>query len=49
MEEEEKNRKEKGWDMGINMFFFWMAVLCLKKKKESEIKHMIYFKLLLFL
>jgi hypothetical protein len=36
MEEEGKNRKGKGWRIGINMFFFWYlffwnCYLCLKK------------------
>jgi hypothetical protein len=30
------NREGKGWDMGINMFFFGIAVLCLKKKRDPK-------------
>jgi hypothetical protein len=37
--EEEENKKEgKGWEIGINMFFFGIVILCLKKNVISNLK-----------
>jgi hypothetical protein len=36
MEEDGKNRKGKGWGIGIKMFFFWNCYFMFKEKCNQE-------------